>query len=73
MVKKLKQTISEKFLLIFVIIVTIVFFGSFITMKNKCLFVKNYDPKKINFRMKSGKISIIQNSNMLNVQLAQIN
>ena len=50
MVKKLKQTISEKFLLIFVIILTIVFFGSFIVMKNKCLFVKNYDPKKINFK-----------------------
>ena len=49
MIKKLKQTISEKFLLIFVIILTIVFFGSFIVMKNKCLFVKNYDPKKINF------------------------
>ena len=49
MIKKLKQTISEKFLLIFVIILTIVFFGSLIVMKNKCLFVKNYDPKKINF------------------------
>ena len=49
MIKKLKQTISEKFLLIFVIILTIVFFGSLIAMKNKCLFVKNYDPKKINF------------------------
>ncbi len=49
MVKKLKQTISEKFLLIFIIILTIVFFGSFIAMKNKCLFVKNHDPKKINF------------------------
>ena len=49
MVKKLKQTISEKFLLVFVIVLTAVFFGSFIMMKNKCLFVKNYDPKKINF------------------------
>ena len=49
MVKKIKQTISEKFLLIFIIILTIVFFGSFIVMKNKCLFVKNHDPKKINF------------------------
>ena len=49
MIKKLKQTISEKFLLIFVIILTIVFFGSLMAMKNKCLFVKNYDPKKLNF------------------------
>ena len=49
MIKKLKQTISEKILLIFVIALAIIFFGSFITIKNKCLFVKNYDPKKINF------------------------
>ena len=49
MIKKLKQTISEKVLLIFVIVLAIIFFGSFITIKNKCLFVKNYDPKKINF------------------------
>ena len=49
MIKKLKQTISEKLLLVFVIVLTIIFFGSFITMKNKCLFVKNYDPTKITF------------------------
>ena len=46
MIKKLKQTVSEKILLIFIIVLTIIFFGSFITIKNKCLFVKNYDPKK---------------------------
>ena len=51
MVKKLKQTISEKILLVFVIVLTIVFFGSFVSMKNKCLFIKNYDPKKINFEI----------------------
>ena len=49
MIKKLKQTISEKVLLMFVIVLAVVFFGSFLTMKNKCLFIKNYDPKKINF------------------------
>ena len=49
MIKKLKETVSEKILLIFIIVLTIIFFGSFITIKNKCLFVKNYDPKKINF------------------------
>ena len=36
--------------MIFIILLTIIFFGSFITIKNKCLFVKNYDPKKINFK-----------------------
>ena len=49
MIKKLKQTKSEKILLIFIIILAIIFFGSFITIKNKCLFVKNYNPEKINF------------------------
>ena len=39
----------EKILLVFIIFLTVIFFGSFITMKNKCLFVKNYDPKKLNF------------------------
>ena len=49
MIKKLKLTLSEKILLVFIIFLTVIFFGSFITMKNKCLFVKNYDPKKLNF------------------------
>tara|TARA_B100000579_G_scaffold49690_1_gene34627 strand:+ start:295 stop:942 length:648 start_codon:yes stop_codon:yes gene_type:complete len=49
MIKKLKQSISEKVLLLFLIILAIIFFGSFITIKNKCLFIKDYDPKKINF------------------------
>ena len=49
MIKKLKQTLSEKILLVFIIFLTVIFFGSFIAMKNKCLFVKNYDPKKLNF------------------------
>ena len=52
MIKKLKQSISEKILLVFVIVLTIIFFGSLVTMKSKCLFVKNYDPKKINFTNK---------------------
>ena len=58
MIKKLKQTTSEKILLIFVIVLTVIFFGSFITMKNKCLFIKNYDPKKINF-LKPNNIAIL--------------
>jgi len=51
MIKKLKQTVSEKTLLVFVIVLAIIFFGSFTAIKNKCLFVKNYDPKKINFEI----------------------
>ena len=65
MIKKLKQTISEKLLLVFVVVLTIIFFGSFITIKNKCLFVKNYDPKKINFE--NPKNIVIMNVNCGNV------
>ena len=50
MIKKLKQTASEKVLLLFVMVLAVLFFGSFIVIKNKCLFVKNYDPKKISFK-----------------------
>ena len=51
MIKKLKQTTSEKVLLLFVIVLAVLFFGSFIVIKNKCLFVKSYEPKKINFEI----------------------
>ena len=49
MIKKIKQTKLEKILLLFILILGFVAFASFIAIKNKCLFVKNYDPKKINF------------------------
>ena len=58
MTKKIKQTVSERVLLIFVIFLAIIFFGSLITMKNKCLFVKSYDPKKINF-IKPNDIAVL--------------
>ena len=50
MIKKIKQTKLEKILLIFIIILAIITFGSLITMKNKCLFVKNYNPEKLKFK-----------------------
>ena len=49
MIKKVKQTISEKILLTFVLILGITTFSYFIIIKNKCLFSKNYDPIKIRF------------------------
>ena len=49
MIKKIKQTVSEKILLIFILTLTIVTTGSFFIIKNKCLFVKNYNPEKISF------------------------
>ncbi len=49
MIEKIKQSTSEKILLIFVLIIVIIIFGSFISIKNKCLFVKNYNPNKLIF------------------------
>ena len=49
MIKKIKATRSEKIILIFLISLAIFSFGSFFLIKNKCLFVKNYDPTKITF------------------------
>ena len=49
MIKKIKQTLSEKILFLFILILGITIFSSFIIIKNKCLFVKNYNPEKLNF------------------------
>ena len=50
MIKKIKASKSEKIIFTFVVILAIFFFGSFFLIKDKCLFVKNYDPQKINFK-----------------------
>ena len=49
MIEKIKASRSEKIIFIFVIVLAIFSFSSFFLIKDKCLFVKNYDPKKINF------------------------
>ena len=49
MIKKIKATLFEKMMFIFLIILASVTLGSYFVIKNKCLFVKNYNPKKINF------------------------
>ena len=49
MIKKIKATRSEKIIPIFLLSLAIFSFGSFFLIKNKCLFVKNYDPTKITF------------------------
>ena len=49
MIKKIKASRSEKIIFIFIIILALFSFGSFILIKDKCLFIKNYDPQKINF------------------------
>ena len=49
MIEKIKPSRSEKVIFVFIIILAIFSFGSFFLIKDKCLFVKNYDPKKISF------------------------
>ena len=49
MIQKIKASKSEKIIFIFIIILASFFFSSFFLIKDKCLFVKDYDPKKIKF------------------------
>ena len=49
MIEKIKASKSEKVILIFIVTLAIFFFGSFFLIKDKCLFVENYDPLKITF------------------------
>ena len=50
MIKKIKASKSEKFILIFLILLGIATFGAYFVIKNECLFVKNFDRKNINFK-----------------------
>jgi cyclophilin family peptidyl-prolyl cis-trans isomerase len=65
MIKKIKASKSEKIILTFLILLGIFAIGFFTIIKNKCLFVKNYNPKKIEFK-NSQSISIL-NTNCGNV------
>ena len=49
MIKKIKASRSEKIIFVFIILLAIFSFGSFFLIKDKCLFVKDYDPNKIKF------------------------
>jgi len=49
MLKKIKQSKSEKALLLFVIILGILTLLSFVAIKNKCLFVERVNLAKLNF------------------------
>ena len=49
MIKKIKASRSEKIIFTFIIVLAIFFFGSYFSIKNKCLFVNDFDPKKIEF------------------------
>ena len=50
MIEKVKQTTSEKLLLVVFIILGILALYIFVILPQKCLFIKDYDPNKISFR-----------------------
>ena len=49
MIKKVKASLHEKLILIFLVSLGIFALCFTILIKNKCLFVKNFDPQKISF------------------------
>ena len=49
MIKKIRASISEKILLIFLMFLAIFSLTSYMVIKNKCLFVKNHNPNDIQF------------------------
>ena len=50
MIEKIKASTSEKIIFIFILILGLFSLTSFLLIKDKCLFVKNYDPEKIKFK-----------------------
>ena len=49
MIEKIKPSTSEKIIFTFILILGLFSLTSFLLIKDRCLFVKNYDPKKIKF------------------------
>ena len=49
MIKKIKASTSEKVIFVFILVLGLFTLTSFLLLKDKCLFVKNYDPQKITF------------------------
>ncbi len=50
MIKKIKASLHEKLILTFLILLGIFALCFTILVNNKCLFVKSFDPQKINFK-----------------------
>ena len=53
MIEKIKASTSEKVIFIFILVLGLFTLASFLLLKDKCLFVKNYDPQKIDFESPS--------------------
>jgi cyclophilin family peptidyl-prolyl cis-trans isomerase len=65
MIKEIKASKSEKILFIFLILLGLISITSFFMIKNKCLFVKNYDPNELTFENP-------QNIAILNVECGNV-
>ena len=50
MIKKIKASTSEKFIFVFLILLGIGTFCTYFIVKNKCLFIKDINPKDITFK-----------------------
>jgi cyclophilin family peptidyl-prolyl cis-trans isomerase len=53
MIEKIKASTSEKVIFVFILVLGLFTLASFLLLKDKCLFVKNYDPQKIDFESPS--------------------
>ena len=49
MIEKIKASTSEKVIFVFILVLGLFTLTSFLLLKDKCLFVKDYDPQKIDF------------------------
>ena len=58
MIKKIKASKSEKIILIFIVLLLTTTLGTYFVIKNECLFIKNFDPKNIEFK-NSSNIAIL--------------
>jgi cyclophilin family peptidyl-prolyl cis-trans isomerase len=65
MIEEIKASKSEKILFIFLILLGLFSIASFFMIKNKCLFVKNYDPNELTFENP-------QNIAILNVECGNV-
>jgi cyclophilin family peptidyl-prolyl cis-trans isomerase len=65
MINKIKITKSERIILVFILFLGVFTLGSFLIIKNKCLFIKNYDPDDIQFNNKEN--IVVLNTNCGNV------
>ena len=52
MINKVKASLSEKILFIFLILLFLIAFSSYFLLKDKCLFVKKINPNEVNFTNK---------------------